>query len=308
MPKENKMPDEATIDEPKVEEDGFIAMPETPPEPPDEEPPAEPVEEPPAEEPPAEEPPAEPAEEPPAEEPPAFEFAEEEPTKPFMVVKHLGKEIPIATEEDAKNYIQKGVNYDHKVGPHGKLAKIMDEYPDFANKVAADWEAFVAGRQSTETPEPTKPELKSLDDYKDPNDWLMDNVGKLLERVPKAEPTPSVAETPPWVSAVVARDPDNFNKVAPLLPEYAEKYLTKAQYDKVNNDLPSLVRFYDKVKEHVIGKPKETPPAKPNEPAFRVKSGGGEAPSDTAKPPWEDKNNEEFEEYMAGIKGEGYYQ
>ena len=237
----------------------------------------------------------------------AFEFADtpEEPEKPFMVVKHQGKEVPILSEEDARNYIQKGFDYDFKVGPHKKLAQIMDEYPDFAKKVASDWDSFVAGKDSVAEPS-LKPELKNLDDFENPNDWLLENVAKLRESEQPAAPIPAKQEVPSWVSAMVTHDPQNFNKIAPLVPQYAEKYLTKGQYDKVNNDLPSLVQFYDWVKDKVNQTPiKETVPIET--PSFRVKSGGGEAPSVDEKAPWDDLNNDQFEEYMAKVKGIASY-
>lgn len=244
------------------------------------------------------------------EEPEKFEFADtpEEPEKPFMVVKHQGKEVSIKSEEDARNYIQKGFDYDFKVGPHKKLAQIMDEYPDFAKKVASDWDSFVAGKDSVTEPS-KKPELKSLDDFENPNDWFWENYSKVREHEKSSQvpaPPPPRQEVPSWVSAMVTHDPQNFNKIAPLVPQYAEKYLTKSQYDRVNNDLPSLVQFYDWVKGQVTQTPiKETPPVET--PSFRVQSGGGEAPSADEKPPWENMNNDKFEEYMAGIKGVASY-
>ena len=278
---------------------------ETPPEtPPEEVPPEEPGETPP-EEPPVEEPPEK---EP---ETPKFEFVEPEVTdKPFMTVIHQGKEVAIATEEDAKNYIQKGYDYDFKVGPHGKLARTMEEHPEFKKRVAQTWEDYASGKTETVPVPATKPELKSIDEYENPNDWFWDNHEKVkawdaanvpTPPAPPAQPAP--VQQPAQMSAIdmalVGHDPQYFHVVAPKIKEFAEKELTKAQYDRIDNDLPSLIQFYDYVKGQIIKKPAETVP----DPPFRVQSGGGEAPEVVKKAPWEGKNNDEFEQYMASVKG-----
>ena len=244
------------------------------------------------------------------EEKPTFQFVDGKPLddKPFMVIKHQGKEVPIATEEEARNFMQKGFDYDYKVGRHGKLAQTLDQHPAFAQKVAQDWEDYLKERTAPRVEEPKRPTLKKLDEFEDPNDWLTENYKSLkaIEESPRKPVEPQQDYS--WVSAMVTHDPQNFQKVAPLLPEFAERFLTKAQYDEVNNSLPALVRFYDQVRDYVIKEnPKPKPEVTPLKPSFRMKSGGGEAPSADTKPPWEGKNNEEFEQYMAQVKGIASY-
>ena len=298
MPKKATKTDE--IETPEITDDGFIPLVEAPeevvePEAPEEE---EASEETPKDT------PGEIPKEVPEEEPAAFKFADQdEPQKPFMVIKHQGREVPIFSEEEARNYMQKGFDYDFKVGPHGKLAKILDEYPDFAKQVAQNWDSYATGKQAQPA---SKPELKSLDEFENPNDWFWENYSKVRQFEDTAKPAPvPKQEVPSWVSAIVTHDPENFNEIARLVPQYAERVLTKAQYDRVNNDLPSLVQFYDWVKTQVLQTKKEPVPTA-NEPAFRIKSGGGEAPA-AEKPPWETKNNDEFEKYMAKVKGIASY-
>lgn len=310
----------ATIEEDVKEEvpDGFIEMPtaEEVPETP------EPTETPVVEEEPTEIPeePEEPAkpetpEKPEEPEKPAFKFAdteeepEDQPDKPFIVLKRHGKEVPIWTEEEARNRLQKDLDYDIKVGPHAKIARIMDEYPDFAKQVASNWDAYVAGKQTPPTVE--KPELKSLNDFEDANDWFWDNYSKVREHEDSQKPAvqESEPEVPAWVSSLVAHDPQGFTTVAPQIQSLAAKHLSKYDYDRVNNDLPSLIQFYDYAKKNLITtKSKAAIPDKPNEPAYRMKSGGGEAPNADEKPVWESHNNDEFEEYMANVKGVASYQ
>ena len=253
--------------------------------------------------------PGEPEEAEPEAEPetPMFKFVEPEPQeKPFMTVIHRGKEVPIATEEEAKNFIQKGYDYDIKVGTHGKFARTLDEHPAFAQRVAQVWEDYASGRQSAPAPA-AKPTLKSIDEYENPNDWLMDNYQALKSAEAASAPQvqmPQRSQVNPLEMALAGRDPENYYTVAPHIKSYAEKYLTKAQYEKIDNDLPSLIQFYDQVKALVV-KPKQTKEATPD-PPFRVKSGGGEPPTPSSKAPWEG-NNAQFEDYMNRVKGISSY-
>jgi len=254
------------------------------------------------------------------EEAPKFEFVEPEVTdKPFMTVTHQGKEVAISTEEEAKNFIQKGYDYDFKVGPHGKLARALEDHPEFGKRVAKAWEDYASGKPEDGKPEAlkpaTKPELKSIDEYDNPNDWFWDNheKTKVWEAANQPPPTPPPPPVQQQVQqqglsqidiALMGHDPQHFHTVAPLIKAYAEKELTKAQYERIDNDLPSLFQYYDHVKKQVIQKPKaEATP----DPPFRVQSGGGEAPSVDAKPPWDTMNNDEFEQEMSRIKGIASY-
>lgn len=247
------------------------------------------------------------------EDPPKFQFVEPK-TKPYMTIVHQGREIGIASEDEARNLVQKGFDYDRKVGPHGKLARILDEHPEFANRVTALWHDFETGK--TVPPVVEKPKLKSIDEYENANDWLVENFKALksMEAPPVQQAPQPVREAPsqpatnPLLVAMASHDPQNFREVAPQILPFARKHLTKEQYDRIDSDLPSLFQFYDWVKGQVVNqKPiiKDEIPKK--DPPFRVKSGGGEAPAVTEKPPWESMNNDQFESFMAKTKGINSY-
>lgn len=271
---------------------------------------------------------------------PKFEFVEEgvqdtptsEEAQPFIVIKHNGNEIPIADEQTARNLIQKGFDYEYKVGPHGKLAQIMNQYPAFAKIVGNEWNKFVdvlQGKDPVEEPraepkaEAKKPTLKNIADYEDANEWFWDNYAAVKDyensQKPDVKETPvqerpnQPEQIPSHIQALMTHDPTGWQSVAPELMPMARKYLTVEQYHKVNTSLPHLVQFYDWVRGQVVKKtttptPEPEPTKNVEDPSFRIKSGGGEAPDvDEEKPPWEAKNNEEFEEYMAKVKGVAYY-
>ena len=310
-----------TTNEETTEIEGFVPAPgfdeevEETPEPekepekePEEKPEKEPEEEPEPDEDPEKKPEKEPEKDS-EKEPPKFEFVDEaEPEKPYMEIVHQGKKIVLKTEEEARNYAQKGFDYDRKVGPHGKFARALDEIPEFAKRVGQVWnDLFNEGPKP-----PPKPELKSIDDYENPNDWLIDNYQRLKALEAGSAPAPTAPQSQPVQQemnplefALSSRDPVHFRRVLPHIKEYAEKTLTKAQYDRVNNDLPSLIQFYDYVKGQVI-KTETKQETKPD-PPFRVKSGGGEAPSMSEKPAWDTMNKDEFEQEMARIKGIASY-
>ena len=235
------------------------------------------------------------------EEPPKFTLAKpDEPEKSEEDEKteivHNGQVYKL-TKDKIIELAQKGFDYDSKVGPHGKLVKMIEADPNLSKVVDDYWQGKVSGPGK-------KIEVTPVADYEDETEWLQDNLQQVLQLARETSPTPKVEqEAAPqggtMADALRMRDPEFFNQIYPKLDSYAEK-LTMADYRKVDADMGALCQFYDFVKEQEFSKKKvrETKP-----PGFRVKSGGGEAPrADSGAPAWE-LSKEEFQKQLDKIKG-----
>lgn len=169
------------------------------------------------------------------------------------------------TEQKLIELAQKGFDYDYKVGPHSRIAKLIERYPDLANTV----DQYVKGKlQSGEeqTPQAEKPKQafksKSIDDYETADEWLEANLSEYVSRQTQTQtvqqPKEDIATKIETICKI--RDPHYFPSVYPQVINYIPK-LTVGDYDRINNDLGEFLKFYDKVKEQVI-KPKSK--TKPN--------------------------------------------
>jgi len=256
---------------------------------------------------------------------------------------HRGQEIKV-TSKRLKELAQKGFDYDYKVGPHSRIVQLVTEDRTAAEILDGYIQAKMQGKpfrygqpaEPVKEPAPNpfevalknqKPVLKPLRDFATEEDWLMANAPVLGEmfrpkEAPKQEEPrreeerqPSPAQNP-VIMRLMARDPDGFGKVAPILKQTAQKYLTVEQMQEIERDPEELVRFYDWTRANVLNMPpattaqapqqertpqKEMPPAKPG---FRARSGGGsldrEAKSGAQKI-W-DLPNKDFAETMQKIK------
>lgn len=185
---------------------------------------------------------------------------------------------------------QKGFDYDYKIGPHGKIAKMIESDPNLANVVNDYW-------QGKTNPKPESYKVKSIEDYENETEWLQDNLQKALESV-----KPQVVQQPPQnqanttLNSLKMRDPEHYNAVLPKMAEYAAQ-LSVADYQKIDSDITSLYQFYDFVKERVVSKK-----VKPPIPGFKVKSGGGENNKSAAVPVWK-LSKTEFQKQLDKIKG-----
>ena len=323
-----KKPEEENVEQQNPEEeDGFIAIPEAPDDEGSEEQPGGDEEtQPKPEE--QEEPEKKPAfqllpeEEKPSEEQPKGEQPE------TIQLVHRGQ-VHTVTKEKAIELAQKGFDYDMKVGPHGKIAQMVDSNPDFAKGVQDLWNQYTSGQPSKSEPQPKeepKFEIKPLEDFDNETEWLQANLKTLAETLtahtnkPEPEQIPRSEEPPesPSEDALgnqvygmfVSRDPEHAVKIVPKMMEYAKR-LSKAQYDEVNSDISKLFQFYDFVKKQELAKvsqpnnPQPSNPAPENpKPSFRVRSGGGEMPrqEEDADYAWK-MPKDEFEKTLAKAKG-----
>ena len=214
------------------------------------------------------------------------------------------------TRDEAVKLAQKGFDYDTKIGKHQRMAALLDADPEAA-RVLNDYVLKRTAAPLSEGPrqQPDAPALKPLSEFEDETAWLEHNV-KALSRTTGADGPP--VEKIEWV--LMSRDVDHYHEIAPLLDTYIRKLpmehaLMIDAETKRGNILP-LVKFYDKVKEHVLSQrkpqapdPKKTEP--PKQPAFRAKPGGGEPPRNPQESPsyvW-DLPNKDFRERLQQIKG-----
>lgn len=242
-------------------------------------------------------------EEEPEEEAPKFKLSD---TESFPEKKEEGEDEKIEIVHNGQVYnftrgkivelAQKGFDYDFKVGPHGKLAQLIDADPAIS-KVVND---YLQGRGDGTKGEEFK--VTPIDDYDDETEWLQDNItkviqsmGKLSQPTPKAEPQ----DVGTMADALRMRDPEFYDRIYPKLDAYAEK-LTMAEYRRVDTDMGALCQFYDFVKEQELKpvKIKET-----KTPGFKVRSGGGAAPrSSDLSLAWNLSKND-FQKQLDKVKG-----
>ena len=209
------------------------------------------------------------AEDEPVEEPPAEIPVVEEPQ--YREVVHNGQ-VHRITEEKYLELAQKGFDYDTKVGPHARIVKLIEQYPEVADMV----DSHVKGKLGTK-PEAEKQgfEVKPLSSYETADEWLKDNVATFSANMQQA----NVPQAPTQedinaqiVTTLKMHDPQDFATVFPEMKK-AVNDLTIAQYQRVDSDLAELLKFYDSVKAQVKA-PKTTPPRKPLfTPPFKVTSG-----------------------------------
>ena len=253
----------------------------------------------------------------------------------FEIV-HNGR-VHRLTREGITMLAQKGFDYDAKIGPHKKIVRLIESDPTAA--AILDEYARTGRLPAAAAPAPP-PELKPLTAYENEIDWFKDNfeaLQQMTQAAPAAPaaaaapaPPPAPAETPetppPAVDDVQrisdtlsARDPKNYARVAPHLMEYANRYLTVEQYQKVNSSMANLVQFYDWIRDQVLAQSPSAdslPPAPPGTPPapgagggsggrapFRMQPGGGQPPrDDSGKKAWQ-LPNKEFEAIIARAKG-----
>lgn len=239
------------------------------------------------------------------EEPPKFVLSEElspeeEAGKDGKIdIIHNGQ-VYSFTKEKIVELAQKGFDYDFKVGPHGKIAQMIEADPNLSRVVDDYWQekADAGGEKDKEF------EVSSVDDYDNEEAWLQDNVRKAISSIAKAtQPAPQPQVEPQggtMADALRMRDPEFFNQVYPKLDGYAEQ-LTMSEYRKVDSDMAALCQFYDFVKEQEQGKARK--PKEVKTPGFRVKSGGGEAPkASNITPAWK-LSREDFQKQLDKVKG-----
>jgi hypothetical protein len=207
------------------------------------------------------------------------------------------------TKDKIVELAQKGFDYDFKVGPHGKLAQMIESDPKLSKVVDDYWQGKVEKKDE-------KFVAKPMSDYQDEEVWLQDNLQRAItsfqESLPEIQPKPQ-PETPTKEStakdALRMRDPAFFNQIYPKLDKYAEQ-LTMSDYRKVDSDMASLFQFYDFVKAQELDKTESPDKTKKvNTPGFRVKSGGGDVPKTDDVPPAWKLSKKDFQKQLDKIKG-----
>ena len=190
------------------------------------------------------------------------------------------------TKEKVIELAQKGFDYDTKVGPHGKIAQMIEADPGVAN---------VVNEYFQKKAQPEKFEIKPMDDYKDEAEWLGDNLQRAIKSTPTPQPVPQTMNV---MESLKMRDPEHCNTVLPKLGEYASR-LSVRDYQRIDQDMGALCQFYDFVKGKEVGiatqKEQETP-------GFRVKSGGGASKKADAVPVWK-LSKADFQKQLDKIKG-----
>lgn len=251
----------------------------------------------------------------------------------YVEIVHRGQ-VHRVTPEKAKELAQKGFDYDVKVGPHARIAQLIQTDPELAQMVDNHVRAKMGQGQQGQQPQQTgqggqgqgpakdpvqELEIEPADKFDTDEEWLQANMQKAVQATvqqmqqaqaqnqAQAQPQPqqgvSSAE-----QLLLSHDPHGFRQVAPRLKEFAAKHLTVEQYQRVNNDPTALVEFYDWVKPQVLGQSEQQGQGgqRRQKPAasFRAQSGGGtpsrgKGESDKI---W-DMPNDQFEKELAKIKG-----
>lgn len=213
-----------------------------------------------------------------------------------------GGQVHRITKDKYKELAQKGFDYDNKVGPHGKIARMIEADPAIAQMVEDAW----AGKFK---PKAEEVKLKPLTDYEDEDTWLKDNLQSAVAAAVtnKQPPPPSpVTQTvgPSVAQTLMMRDPQHFQLVMNKMPQYLNQ-LSVENYKRVDTDLSVLCEFYDYVKDQEISKAKIPSSQTIQKPSFKVRSGGVDLKrGDTEDFAWK-LSNDDFEKQLARIKGYG---
>ena len=253
----------------------------------------------------------------------------------YIEIVHRG-EKKFVHKDKAKDLIQKGYDYDVKVGPHSRFAQLIERDPQAAHWLDQYFRAKIQGQQPPPPPgsqqQPQGNQQQSDDPFKGMDDdepitaaearkALQALQAQQIQQIPQtiqqqmqqAQQQQAMSQRQGGMNQVAmmlqSRDPQNFAKVAPRLQEAAAQTLTKAQYDRVNNDPAALCEFYDYVKDQVVGGGQPQARQGGGRQAsgggtFRAQSGGGQPPrgKDAAQKIWE-MPRKDFEAEMAKIKG-----
>lgn len=232
------------------------------------------------------------------EEPARFELKQlevEEAEEETVEIIHKGQPYKF-TKDKIIELAQKGFDYDYKVGPHGKLVQMIEADPEIAELVNKHWQKKLSNQEQTF-------KVKPITEYEDESEWLQDNISQALSQSLKNfRPAPVTPQSQGKAveAALKMRDPEYSNMIIPKLDQYASR-LSVADYKRVDSDMGALCQFYDFVKAQELAKAKIAP-RETEQPGFRVKSGGGDAPSADSKSVW-NLSKDEFQKQLDRIKG-----
>lgn len=238
----------------------------------------------------------------------------------YIEIVHRG-EKKFVHKDKAKELIQKGYDYDVKVGPHARMVQLIQSDPNaaqmldqyFRQKMSGQQPQQGQGQQQQQTDDPfTGYEDDDIITAADARKALQRQQETIQQAIQRQQQQAAAYQQRQGQQAgmtqvqmmLQSRDPQNFQKVAPRLQEFAAKTLTKEQYDRVNSDPSALCEFYDYVATQVTGGPQSSGGRKAAPASFRAQSGGGQPPrgKDGSKKIWE-MPRKDFEAEMAKIKG-----
>ena len=220
------------------------------------------------------------------------------------------------TKEKIVELAQKGFDYDFKVGPHGKLAQMVESDPELAQLIQTHWDKKTQKPEARPAIEPPTLEIKPMDDYDNELDWLKGNmeplllaIGQLRTDMTQQREAPPALATPqltPIQTMLMGRDPTGFKFVMSKFPEYLGQ-VNVQDYQRIDSDPVAICQFYDFVKQAELTKAGNGPTGQPQpkpKPSFKVRSGGGEAPRQDGDADYAWKlSNEEFEKQLAAARG-----
>jgi len=244
----------------------------------------------------------------PQEQAPVNEPLAEEPQ--YIDIVHNGQ-VHHVTKEKAIELAQKGFDYDYKVGPHSRIAKIITQFPEVAEIVDRHVRAKLEGTEAKETKSQKEFNIKPLDQYETADAWLKDNIVEVTKMVQSQQPAPR-QQTQEDINARIVttlkmHDPQGFSTVFPLMRD-AIPNLTISEYQRIDSDIGELLKFYDAVKEkankNVQSRTIQQPANSGKKPPFKVSS--GKLPQsdnrNTAEKIW-DLPNAKFNEAINRAKG-----
>jgi hypothetical protein len=248
----------------------------------------------------------------------------------YVDIKHNGQ-IHRVTREKAIELAQKGFDYDKKVGPHQNFAKLLEVDSELRQKVNDHVRSRMRGETTVQQQQQQQQQVQPPEDpFKDAEDddpitvadarkalkTQADQIdARLNERLQELQqrsapsPQPNQADLSPGDRLLLGRDPENYQSVRPYLHDYAQRYLTMAQLERVDNDPKALIEFYDWVKEQVLTSQQQQTSAQnrkktSRDSSFRMQSGGGQPPrqTDEGEDVWK-KSKKEFDELIQEFKG-----
>lgn len=255
----------------------------------------------------------------------------------YVEIVHRGQ-VHRVTKDKAKELAQKGFDYDVKVGPHQRIAQLIQSDPELAEKVDKHVKAKMQGQQppgeqqgqgqgQQPAQDPADLEVEPAEKFDSDEEWLKANMRKAqqaiiqqMQQQQAAQPQPQpqqggMTQVQQVQQMLLAHDPQGYQQVAPHLKDFAEKNLTKQQFDRVNSDPQALLEFYQWVRPRVLGQqqgPQQGAPQarggeegrRKKQPSFRAQSGGGQPDRGKSEADriW-DMPNDQFWQEFEKIKG-----
>jgi len=228
------------------------------------------------------------------------------------------------TKDRIKNLAQKGFDYDHKVGPHARIAQILEQDQGAAQVLDTYLKQRMGQSSQQEQPQNQNPlsdwKPKPADQFNSDEEWMQANVADAVQTALQQQQQSWQQQMQQYQSqqqqqsgpalvqqALMTHDPQGYREVAPHLKDLAARSLTMEQYQRVNNDLSALIEFYDWAKTQL--NPRQEQQSQPqaqkrqNKPSFRAQSRGGEASRPSEQQAVWEMPRDEFQKVMSQLQG-----